>query len=585
MSTPPLSPPVAPAFDATGVPIATLDAGRAAKLARKADILGQTHDEAVESAQADGRTRQDSLLVMVPIRSGMEPSLRALLAGIANPPGGDLEINPVIPFLELKTVHFARILIHDASPSPAAPIPTWRGKPQAHGPAIPAKLLFSTDFDGYLDAHLDELIRVAGEGLDRIFSHCEGWPSRGHQDRAAVHGFFLRNRLASNTFYTGSMGRSVDQIRREARLHERIEDYLDRARREGKLPADPAAARAQVRDWVFSQEDLKWARERPGPFPKPLVPASLQPKLPWILGAAALVVLAALYGVLQLFLPAGAALGIVVGGVAVLGAAGFAAWRFLRHLEETDPVIIGNVTDHTRRLERYEDHIVQNQMSSVIYIKEPLWFRRSVLWAVLAFINLSAKYLSNTGTLAGIPSIHFARWVIVDEGRRLVFFSNFDGSWENYLGDFIDKAAGGLTGVWSNCVGFPRTAGLVGEGARDEQKFKQYSRQSQIPTQVWYSAYRWLSVPNVNNNSKIRIGLHGDMGAEEATAWLRRFSGPAERTEPAGEKPASLAPPPAAAPELDDIQGLVARSYKTLKHGEYVLVGFADGAGARRWLS
>jgi hypothetical protein len=123
----------------------------------------------------------------------------------------------------------------------------------------------------------------------------------------------------------------------------------------------------------------------------------------------------------------------------------------------------------------------------------------------------------------GIPSIHFARWVIVDEGRRLIFFSNFDGSWENYLGDFIDKAAPGLTSVWSNCVGFPRTKGLSGGGATDEQKFKAYSRASQIPTQVWYSAYKWLSVPNINNNTRIRLGLYGEMDRAEAEEWLRRF--------------------------------------------------------------
>jgi Dyp-type peroxidase family len=271
---------------------------------------------------------------------------------------------------------------------------------------------------------------------------------------------------------------------------------------------------------------------------------------------------------------------VVAVAVALLGA----AYLFLRKLEKTDPVIILN--KDIEDLVSAEDRIVQNQMSSVIYIKEPLWFRGLVLRAVLAFINFSAKYLSNQGTLAGIPSIHFARWVIVDEGRRLVFFSNFDGSWENYLGDFIDKSHSGLTGVWSNCVGFPRTKNLVQDGATDEQRFKAYSRDSQIPTQVWYSAYRWLSVDNINNNTKIRLGLYGDMSAEDAGLWVRRFGGSTnvDNTGPALGPKAKT--PKAPKVELEDVQGLVARSFNGLRHADYLPVYLPhDPAAARAWVS
>jgi Dyp-type peroxidase family len=204
---------------------------------------------------------------------------------------------------------------------------------------------------------------------------------------------------------------------------------------------------------------------------------------------------------------------------------------------------------------------------------------------VLGFINFSAKYLSNQGNLAGIPSIHFARWVIVDGGRRLVFFSNFDGSWDNYLGDFIDKSHSGLTAVWSNCVGFPRTTGLTGGGATNEQQFKAYSRQSQIPTQVWYSAYRWLSVSNINNNTKIRLGLYEEMDEAATLEWLRRFSDGAE----SATKPTQLDDPPARSPriEIGDVQGFVARSYVKLAQACYVSVHFGDGvtaAAARAWV-
>jgi Dyp-type peroxidase family len=549
----------------------------------------RTPAEKAESAASDGRTDQASLLVMAPIRAGHYGALEELLAKVANPDDGyDFEVNCIIPFAQIRTLHFARILLHEASPSPDNPIPTYppppaKGVPQAHGPAIPPKLLFATDFDGPLDEHMDELLRVAGPGLDQVFSHCEGWP--GIAEPAAVHGYFLRHRLASNTFYTGTMHRSVEQIHREEELHLAIEGWLDEHAEKPDFGTDPLALRERIRRYVFDENpDTAWARQEPGPYPRLLFN-------PDYLGKVAIGLVVAIFAVLALVV--GLATGSWMTGLKVAGIAFgvvavllFAAWRFLRHLETTDPVIVLNkdISD----LVSAEDRIVQNQMSSVIYIKEPLWFRGLVLRAVLAFIDFSAKYLSNQGTLAGIPSIHFARWVIVDGGRRLEFFSNFDGSWENYLGDFIDKSHSGLTGVWSNCVGFPRTKNLVQDGATDEQKFKAYSRDSQIPTQVWYSAYRWLSVDNINNNSKIRLGLYGTMTADEAALWLRRFggstnvdnNGAALEPRKKGEKPA-----PAPVVELGDVQGLVARSFNALKHADYLPVYLpADSIAARRWV-
>ena len=41
-------------------------------------------------------------------------------------------------------------------------------------------------------------------------------------------------------------------------------------------------------------------------------------------------------------------------------------------------------------------------------------------------------------------------------------------------------------------------------GARDEQSFKTWTRDYQVPTQVWYSAYPTLSVQDVLRNAEIR---------------------------------------------------------------------------------
>ena len=150
-------------------------------------------------------------------------------------------------------------------------------------------------------------------------------------------------------------------------------------------------------------------------------------------------------------------------------------------------------------------------------------FRFALLKVVLALIELLGRVKFYKGSLGKIPSIHFARWAIINDGKYLLFLSNFDGSWEHYLGEFIDQAADGLTAVWSNAVNFPRTWNLVEGGAADEQRFKSYARGMQLYTQLWFSAYPFLSVVNVENNAAIRAGLWGELDADAAAAWLRRF--------------------------------------------------------------
>jgi hypothetical protein len=125
--------------------------------------------------------------------------------------------------------------------------------------------------------------------------------------------------------------------------------------------------------------------------------------------------------------------------------------------------------------------------------------------------------------LSGIPSIHFAHWSLIDGGRRLLFVSNFDGSWENYLDDFIDKAHDGLTAVWSNTVGFPRTQFLIHGGATDGPRFKAVARDGQMVTNAWYSAYRDLTVQGIDNNSSIREHLFSSLDAAQTAVWLQRF--------------------------------------------------------------
>ena len=160
---------------------------------------------------------------------------------------------------------------------------------------------------------------------------------------------------------------------------------------------------------------------------------------------------------------------------------------------------------------------------TLVSIVKPGRLRRLVLLVVVLYARFRTAYIDTRGTLVGIPSIHFAHWNLIDGGRRLLFLSNYDGTWESYLGEFVDRAAGGLTAVWSNTLGFPPSRFLALDGARDEQRFKAWVRSQQVPTDVWYAAYPRLSVLNVNNNTALRAGLSADLPPPDLDAWLQRW--------------------------------------------------------------
>ena len=108
---------------------------------------------------------------------------------------------------------------------------------------------------------------------------------------------------------------------------------------------------------------------------------------------------------------------------------------------------------------------------------------------MLWIVRLRARHIYTHGLLARVGTIHFARWTFLDDKRRLLFASNYDGSLESYMDDFINKVAFGLNLVFTNGVGYPRTRWLILGGAKDEQKFKYFIRRHELPTEVWYNAH------------------------------------------------------------------------------------------------
>lgn len=163
----------------------------------------------------------------------------------------------------------------------------------------------------------------------------------------------------------------------------------------------------------------------------------------------------------------------------------------------------------------------QNHFMAVGEIK-PGMLRTLVHAFALWAIKLSVKYYFRPGFVLDMGTIHYARWWRLPGTRTGVFFSNYDGSWESYLEDFITRVSKGQTAAWSNWIGFPKTRWLI-YGAEDGARFKRWVRTQQRIAPFWYSRFPDLTAAQIRNNALIYHGLARAKNVAEASEWLRCF--------------------------------------------------------------
>jgi hypothetical protein len=174
--------------------------------------------------------------------------------------------------------------------------------------------------------------------------------------------------------------------------------------------------------------------------------------------------------------------------------------------------------DVMREMAVREDRVVQNHMGSLVLVKPGL-LRAILIRAGLWGLGLVVR-VTTDGYLGSMRTIHFAHWALVSNGSRLLFVSNFDGSWESYLDDFIEKAHGGLSLAWCNGVGFPPVRFLIFDGASHGRRFKDWARHSMDLNRFWFSAYENYTVNQIERQARIADGLRRpSLSAAEASAW------------------------------------------------------------------
>jgi hypothetical protein len=415
---------------------------------------------------------QIGVTIRAPVAADRAPELRAWLAGIARQ---GLAEGP-FGFARVRGLHFARFYLLDETAD-------------LDGRLIPASLVFMSEVDAPLRRHIADLVDVAGAGMDQAFGHCTGYPGQaGHRAKKA---WLRRHQVAASAFYVNTVGRGLEQIRQEAALREALEEHLDCRDWTGRTAAE---ARSALRAYVAGQPSLAWAWRPPAPPPAVFRAREALHKV------AVPAVLALLLPVLLLIFP---------------------VWAVALRLAECRdrPVTERPALPHLEELARYEDFVTQNPFAVVGFVK-PSRLRQLTFRAVMFAIGYAVRHRYNHASLAGITTIHFARWVPLDGWRRMTFASNYDGAVEAYNDDFINIVWWGLNAAFGGAVGYPPTRWLLWGGAQFEQQFKYTLRCHQVAVPAWYTAYPSLSAQNIENNAQIRAGLRGDMSPADAQRWL-----------------------------------------------------------------
>jgi len=302
------------------------------------------------------------------------------------------------------------------------------------------RLLLATEFDGDLDSYLTELLRIT-PGIDEIFGNCESYPGK-----SGFNDFIRRNYYETQAFYIAFRDETVYTIRDKIAVRKTLQRFLDTQARWavpllsvlGSLPVAHSFGK-------FVKQSINNARVA---FHD------------WWLGI-----------LLDIIKP-----------ITQLG-------QTQNFPKVTDPA----AAEAGRNLSRLD-----GQMITITEVKPWRYPRLRLAMAANEFLG---KYGYPPGQFAFVGTLFSFRWVLIDNRKRLIFLSVFDGSWQNYMGDFIDKIVWALDGIYNNTKNYPPG------GMKQIDAFKAWILSYQYEPQLLFKSYPDETVLNLIRDREININL------------------------------------------------------------------------------
>lgn len=150
------------------------------------------------------------------------------------------------------------------------------------------------------------------------------------------------------------------------------------------------------------------------------------------------------------------------------------------------------------------------------------------IWAPAAKLVLGFKSRQGPDpVLQRLSFIHVAHWVVIDrlpgQTRRsryayLLFVSNFNGSWREYIDAFSTAIPRRMAALWGTSFGFP--------GAQPPKPFVRYIADNQVAPAHYYAAYPEATATEVESALRVRdefratVESAADLDDEQfAKAW------------------------------------------------------------------
>lgn len=475
--------------------------------------------------------RQQMLCVLTPRWAGDAHTLSTLKGGLD------------ALFDSLGFVHFASIAL--------LPI-----RPDEEDQAPPSLMLELAIDEGMKTPLLLELL--VARGLEAL------WPLYGAYAEAdlpasrAARASWLQQWLAGYTSgadggFVGARDRTVRQVHREHALYRAVREQAARLTAGQRLDSDALALR--LSHWAAESGEFEWART---PAPRSFFRRGGLGKVIVLLGTVAVLLVAGMVAAWWLksvclawywqwpalvlsslaVLVVTAVVALVLSPLALMAVSVLRrAWRPVsQHLKRWDRARHGRATREVPRahqvhpmVSRCEAELIDrpNHIVSLTEVRSPFVWHAGWLRLWLGVITWFGRWCFVNGVLGKATGIKYGHWHVVDGGRRLLFCSNYDGSFGGYLGEFIAGATVGVNLFWRRTRLLPRKAAAPGHpavlharefpptrclawhgGCEHEQWFKTYARDSMLPHLYLYQAYAH-SQAEIERATRLRDALFG----------------------------------------------------------------------------
>ena len=130
----------------------------------------------------------------------------------------------------------------------------------------------------------------------------------------------------------------------------------------------------------------------------------------------------------------------------------------------------------------------------------------------------SAEVKAAVQAVVDVGTVHNARYVLFDDGTRLLVSTTFDGDWDVYIDDF---AASKVLDVWDtfliHCEGYPDE----GKASLTVDEIKEFLTANQVTAADFYIDYPGVTTKEIKEALRVQAAVQESLDNPEAGEALQ----------------------------------------------------------------